>query len=97
MEPNKPWSHCAQLKSQWADLEEGKNVFEEGNSFTMEALQQQLDQMTALQEYQVRWLPGPRRPGPSLPLSLALLSKHGRVQARHRHTQFFRRGEPAAG
>ena len=28
-------------------------MFEEGNSFTMEALQQQLDQLSAVQDYQV--------------------------------------------
>lgn len=33
-------------------MEEGRNVFEEGNAFTMEALQQQLDQLTACQDFQ---------------------------------------------
>jgi hypothetical protein len=43
----------AQAKSEWADAEEGRNVFEEGNAFTMEALQQQLDQLSACQDFQV--------------------------------------------
>lgn len=34
-------------------MEEGRNVFEEGNAFTMEALQQQLDQLSACQDFQV--------------------------------------------
>jgi len=36
-----------------ADLEEGRNVFEEGNAFTMEAVQQQLDDLAAKHEAQV--------------------------------------------
>ncbi len=47
---------CLQAKSTWADMEEGRNVFEEGNAFTMEALQQQLDQLSACQDFQVRSL-----------------------------------------
>ena len=37
-----------------ADLEEERNVFEEGNAFTMEAVQQRLDQLTADHKAQAR-------------------------------------------
>jgi len=37
-----------------ADLDEGRHVFEEGNAFTMEAVQQQIDQLTASQHAQAR-------------------------------------------
>jgi len=40
-------------KATWADMDEGRNVFEEGNAFTMEAVQQQLDQLQACQDCQV--------------------------------------------
>ena len=48
-----------------ADLEEGRNVFEEGNAFTMEAVQQQLDDLAAKHEAQVSPSVGP---SPSLGL-----------------------------
>lgn len=40
-------------------MDEGRNVFEEGNAFTMEAVQQQLDQLQACQDCQVFPLPPP--------------------------------------
>ena len=48
-------SISAQQAHAWrqADLEEGRNVFEEGNAFTMEAVQQQLDDLAAKHEAQV--------------------------------------------
>lgn len=55
-----------QAKSEWADAEEGRNVFEEGNAFTMEALQQQLDQLSACQDFQV--------PSPAMVLLIKLAS-----------------------
>ncbi len=55
------WGVVRQAKVQWADLDEGRNVFEEGNAFTMEAVQQQLDQLLACQNCQVAGHP-PLRP-----------------------------------